>query len=39
MENSLRTGGKSLGDKACLQPFMFQRKEEKKGERKLKKSW
>ncbi|TNM98131.1 hypothetical protein fugu_014377 [Takifugu bimaculatus] len=31
MENSLRTGGKSLGDKVCLLPFMFQRKEGKKG--------
>lgn len=26
MENWLRTGGKSLGDKVCLQPFMFQRR-------------
>lgn len=30
MENWLRTGGESLGDKVCLQPFMFQRKEGKK---------
>lgn len=40
MENAARTGVKSLGDKGCLQLFMFQRKTErkKKGEED-KKPW
>lgn len=39
MENSPRTGAKSLGDEVSLQLFMFQRKKEKNSERGSQKAW